>query len=86
VGLDKALGIEEKEGGKKRKMKGKGMEKRPTKQDMPSSSFSGGKKVNKRAEIVKKVNKRAEIVKRVMKDRNVSMIQASKIVKSEGLY
>lgn len=32
------------------------------------------------------VNKRAEIVKKVMKDRGCSMIQASKIVKSEGLY
>jgi len=31
-------------------------------------------------------NKRAEIVKKVMKDRGCSMIQASKIVKSEGLY
>jgi hypothetical protein len=32
------------------------------------------------------VNKRAEVVKKVMKDRGCSMIQASKIVKSEGLY
>lgn len=31
-------------------------------------------------------NKRAEIVKKVMKDRGVSMIQASSIVKNEGLY
>jgi hypothetical protein len=31
-------------------------------------------------------NKRAEIVKKVMKDRGVSMIQASSIVKKEGLY
>lgn len=30
--------------------------------------------------------KRAEIVKKVMKDRGVKMIEASKIVKSEGLY
>jgi hypothetical protein len=30
--------------------------------------------------------KRAEIVKKVMKERGVSMINASKIVKSEGLY
>jgi hypothetical protein len=30
--------------------------------------------------------KRAEIVKKIMKDRGVSMISASKIVKSEGLY
>jgi hypothetical protein len=34
----------------------------------------------------KKVNKRAEVVKKVMKERGVSMIEASKIVKSEGLY
>lgn len=76
VGLDKALGIEEKEGGKKRKLKGKGMGKRPTKENMPSSSFSGGKRVNCRANVVKKV----------MKERGVSMIEASKIVKKEGLY
>ena len=30
--------------------------------------------------------KRAEIVKKIMKDRKVSMVQASKIVKDEGLY
>lgn len=43
------------------------------------SSFSGmGKKT-------KKAN-RHEIVKKVMKDRKVSMIEASKIVKEEGLY
>jgi hypothetical protein len=29
---------------------------------------------------------RTAIVKKVMKDRGVSMIEASKIVKSEGLY
>ena len=34
----------------------------------------------------KGTNKRAEIVKRVMKERGVKMIEASKIVKSEGLY
>ena len=79
VGLDKALGIEEKEGGKKRKLKGKGMGKRPTKQDMPSSSFSGGKKT-------KKVNKRAEIVKKVMKEKGLGLIQASKYVKENNLY
>ena len=59
------------------KKKGKGMGGRPTTQNMPSSSFSGG---------AKKPNKRAEIVKKVMRERGVSMIQASKIVKSEGLY
>jgi hypothetical protein len=34
----------------------------------------------------KRVNKRAEIVKSVMAKRGVSMIEASKIVKAEGLY
>jgi len=81
VGLDKVI-----EGGKKRKMKGKGMGKRPTTQNMPSSSFSGGKKTKKASDKPKKVNKRAEIVKKVMKDRGVSLIEASKIVKAEGLY
>ena len=35
---------------------------------------------------IKKPNKRAEIVKKIMKDRGVKMIEASKIVKKEGLY
>jgi hypothetical protein len=34
----------------------------------------------------KKINARAEIVKKVMKERGVKMIEASKIVKAEGLY
>jgi len=34
----------------------------------------------------KKPNARAEIVKKVMKERGVKMIEASKIVKAEGLY
>lgn len=34
----------------------------------------------------KKVNARAEIVKKVMKERGVKLIEASKIVKAEGLY
>jgi hypothetical protein len=59
------------------KKKGKGMGGRPTTQNMPSSSFSGG---------AKKPNKRAEIVKKVMRERGVKMIEASKIVKNEGLY
>jgi hypothetical protein len=83
VGLDKALGIEEKEGGKKRKMKGKGMGTRPTTQNMPSSSFSGGKKATDKP---KKVNKRAEIVKRVMKEKGLKLIEASKYVKANNLY
>jgi len=86
VGLDKALGIEEKEGGKKRKMKGKGMGERPTTQNMPSSSFSGGKKTKKVADKPKKVNKRAEIVKKVMKEKGLGLIEASKYVKANGLY
>ena len=60
--------------------KGSGMKGRPTKQNMHSSSFSGG------AKKIKKVNKRAEVVRKVMKERGVSMIEASKIVKNEGLY
>lgn len=47
------------------------------KSGMKSSNMSGGKK---------RVNKRAEIVRKVMKDRGVKMIEASKIVKAEGLY
>jgi hypothetical protein len=35
---------------------------------------------------MKKPNKRAEIVKKVMKERGISMINASKAVKAEGLY
>ena len=50
---------------------------RPTTQNMPSSSFSGG---------AKKINKRAEIVKKVMKEKNMSMIEASKYVKANNLY
>lgn len=67
----KAVGLGKKRGG--------GMGKRPTTQNMHSSSFSGGKKA-------KKPNKRAEVVRKVMKERGVSMIEASKIVKAEGLY
>jgi hypothetical protein len=63
--------------GKDTPKKGKGMGKRPTKENMHSSSFSGG---------AKKLNKRAEIVKKVMRERGVKMIEASKIVKNEGLY
>jgi hypothetical protein len=86
VGLDKALGIEEKEGGKKRKMKGKGMGERPTTQNMHSSSFSGGKKSKKVVDKPKKINKRAEIVKRVMKEQGLGLIEASKYVKANNLY
>jgi hypothetical protein len=74
----KAVGL-----GKKR---GAGMGTRPTTQNMPSSSFSGGKKAKKEPTKAKKVNKRAEVVRKVMKERGVSMIEASKIVKAEGLY
>jgi len=81
VGLDKII-----EGGKKRKMKGKGMGERPTTQNMPSSSFSGGKKAKKVADKPKKVNKRAEIVKKVMKEKGLKLIEASKYVKANNLY
>jgi hypothetical protein len=46
-------------------------------EQMKSSNMSGGKS--------KKVNKRAEVVKKVMKERGISMIEASKAVKAEGL-
>jgi len=81
VGLDKII-----EGGKKRKMKGKGMGDRPTTQNLPSSSFSGGKKTKKASDKPKKVNKRAEIVKRVMKEKGLKLIEASKYVKANNLY
>lgn len=55
---------------------GSGMGKRPTTQNMPSSSFSGGKKPNKRAEIVRKI----------MKEKGLKMIEASKYVKENNLY
>jgi hypothetical protein len=57
-------------------MSGGGMGKRPTTQNMPSSSFSGGKKPNKRAEVVKKI----------MKEKGLKMIEASKYVKEHNLY
>jgi hypothetical protein len=61
---------------------------------LPASSFSGmGKKSKSKAkpkkevkEEVKKPNKRAEIVKKVMKDKGLSMIEASKYVKEHKLY
>jgi hypothetical protein len=56
---------------------GAGMGKRPTTQNMPSSSFSGG---------AKKPNKRAEIVKKIMKEKGMKMIEASKYVKEHKLY
>jgi len=54
----------------------KDLTKPTTKADMPSSSLSGmGKK-----------SARAEIVKKVMKERGVKLMEASSIVKKEGLY
>jgi hypothetical protein len=44
------------------------------------------KTARKAYEGIKKPNARAEIVKKVMKERGVKMIEASKIVKAEGLY
>lgn len=50
------------------------------KQEMHSSSMSGqGKKSSS-------LKSRAEVVKKVMKERGVSMIEASKIVKAENLW
>ena len=44
------------------------------------------KTARKAYEGIKKPNARAEIVKKVMRERGVKMIEASKIVKAEGLY
>lgn len=48
----------------------------------------GGKKVKKAKgkKGNKKIAERAKIVKKIMKERGISMIEASKAVKSEGLY
>jgi hypothetical protein len=54
------------------------LDKPTTKADMPSSTLSGLGKA--------KSNPRAEIVKKVMKDRGCTLMQASSIVKKEGLY
>jgi len=54
----------------------KDLDRPTTKADMPSSTLSGmGKK-----------SARAEIVKKVMKERGVKLMEASSIVKKEGLY
>jgi hypothetical protein len=53
----------------------KDLDKPTTKADMPSSTLSGGKR-----------NARAEIVKKIMKERGVKLMEASSIVKKEGLY
>lgn len=61
-----------------KKMMGKGEKKiLPGACRMEASGVSGGKGGR---------SKRAEIVKKIMKERGVKMIEASKIVKSEGLY
>jgi hypothetical protein len=54
----------------------KELDKPTTKADMPSSTLSG----------MGKRNARAEIVKKVMKERGVKLMEASSIVKKEGLY
>jgi hypothetical protein len=51
------------------------LDKPTTKADMPSSTLSGGKR-----------SARAEIVKKIMKERGVKLMEASSIVKKEGLY
>lgn len=53
-------------------------------QSMFGRVIGGAKKVNKK--VNKKMNKRAEIVKKVMKEKNMSMIEASKYVKENNLY
>ena len=58
----------------------KSLDRPTTKADMPSSTLSGlGKSGGKRSA-------RAEIVKKVMKERGVKLMEASSIVKKEGLY
>jgi hypothetical protein len=47
--------------------------------ELPGSSMAGGGSSDGR-------KRRAEIVKKIMKERGVKMIEASKIVKAEGLY
>ena len=61
----------------KKMIKGKGKKILPGVCRMEASGVSGGKGGR---------SKRAEIVKKIMKERGVKMIEASKIVKSEGLY
>ena len=60
-----------------KKMMGKGEKILPGACRMEASGVSGGKGGR---------SKRAEIVKKIMKERGVKMIEASKIVKKEGLY
>lgn len=54
-----------------------------TKADMPSSTLSG---MGSSKTTSGKRNARAEIVKKVMKERGVKLMEASSIVKKEGLY
>ncbi len=66
-----------------KKMKGKG--KKKEEEPVGGANLKGA--TDKRSEMKGDGRKaRAEIVKKVMKDRKVSMIEASKIVKQEGLY
>lgn len=62
--------------GKPKRKIGEGKQKIVPVAQMQSSGMSGQGKIEKRADIVKKI----------MKERGVSMIKASSIVKSEGLY
>jgi len=52
----------------------------------PTEGKGKPKKEKKEKSKVKRVNKRAEVVKKVMKEKNLSMIEASKYVKANGLY
>ena len=51
-----------------------------------SAGGAPGAKPKKKREVSKKVSKRAEIVKKVMKEKGLSMIEASKYVKQHKLY
>jgi hypothetical protein len=60
---------------------------RPAKSDTPKRKYVRTKPLKEKKKPMTRGGKsRAEIVKEVMKDRGVSMIEASKIVKAEGLY
>ena len=53
---------------------------------VPGSILSPLLVANERKKPAKKISERGVIIKRIMNERGVSMIEASKIVKAEGLY
>jgi hypothetical protein len=72
-----------------KKIKGKGKKEMPKSQDVVHIDSEKGSLPKKNGGAKSSGDgrkKRAEIVKKVMADRKVSMIEASKIVKQEGLY